>query len=61
MSSYSWTCHGWKNPDIIFDSTSFSIWISVVMVIVPGGNFNEDNLKALMCTAQLFLTPHKKR
>lgn len=31
------------------------------MVIVPGGNVNEDDLKALMFTTQLFLTPHKKR
>lgn len=42
-----------KNSDIIFDSTFFPIWISVVMVIVPGGNINEDDLKALMCRAQL--------
>lgn len=60
-ASYPWICHSWKKSDIIFDGAFSSTWISVVMVIVPGGNTNEEHLKALMFTAQLFLTPRKKR
>lgn len=60
-SSYPWICHSWKKSDIILDGTFFSSWVSVVMVTIPGGNINEDDFKALMFTAQLFLTPHKKR